>query len=183
LAEQTFLRRVHNLLTASGELWDPCRQTAVRVPRPLRPTHRVNRLVAVRRTAFDQMCRWRWLDDCPHGAEVLFDLRRYTWWGRLRGRVLVELHSLARLELFAAAGYDDGPATRAEVEQILNRSWRRAAAEQIPHLVVLFSPTGWTPEADDFVRGQDDSAFRDPLVSVGLFDQNGLIAGRDLRVV
>jgi hypothetical protein len=73
------------------------------------------------------MRRWRRLDDCPQGAELLFDLCRYTWWGRLRGRVLVEVRSLAHLERFAARGYDDHPATRAEVEQILNRSCRRAA--------------------------------------------------------
>ena len=168
LAEQSFLRSVHNSLAATRQLWDPCRQT--NVPVPLLPTHRINRLVGVRRTAADQLRRWRWLDDCPLGAEVLFDLRRYAWWGRLRGRVFVDVRSLARLERFARKGYDDQPATRAELETLLNRVWRRARMSSTWHLTVLFSPTGWTAESCGFVTGRSPRAFRDPLVSVMLFE-------------
>ena len=47
--------------------------------------------------------------------------------------------------------------------------------QRVQHLLILFSPTGWTAEVRDLVMGQAGSPCQEPLVRVVLFDPAGQV--------
>jgi serine/threonine protein kinase len=166
LAEETFLRLVENSLWPLSEITDPDRNTTIPVKNWSKCVERLT--PAPFPASIDS---WP-IEACPSGAAAQYDLRKRGALGGTLARVVIEARSLARVARFAQQGYDDEPATRMELESLLNSAASRAAASEAWHLLILFSPTGWTAEARDFACGGGTRSFRDRLTSVALFDSD-----------
>jgi hypothetical protein len=158
VVEATFVRLVENLLQALDAVPDPLHQVDVPVrdwSQEARPIERPAGLVP---------------GPGPTSAGLIFDLNTRNWLGKVRGRVVVEVRSLAHRGRLAAEGFDDRPITRLELESLLNDAAHRAAQEDTWHLLIFGSPTGWSPDAHQLATGTGPLPFSDRRVSVVLFD-------------
>ena len=121
LAEETFLRLVENSLPSVQEVPDPLRGQSVRVRDWRKAGCRTRREIPV---LPDDGAVRPWVDRCPRGESLHYDLRWRKPLGGFRARVVIEVANLTHFDRIAADGYDDQPATRAEVETQLNATSR-----------------------------------------------------------
>lgn len=178
LAERTFVRVVEDALQDVTEVRDPLRGITLPVQDWRRVRSPADALSGSWSGAGGAKVVGKSAATCPRGNAVRFDVRQRNLLGRLRGRAVVEVRNLTRVEQYAAAGCDDQPISRQELESFLNDAVRRAARAEAWHLLILASPTGWTKEAVEFATGGNPSSFRDRLVSVVMYQHT---EGRFLR--
>jgi len=172
VAEDTFLRLVANALESVTEMLDPCRQVTFKVGGWSKAARRTLRPARGAPAAASDAADPKAPADGP-GAVVTYDLRRRGL-GWQQARVVVAAHSLARVERFLRDGMDDAPIAQVEIESFLNETAERARREDAWHLVLLFSPTGFAPEASDFALGRGARPFRDRHASAVLFDARSM---------
>jgi serine/threonine protein kinase len=170
-AEKTFLREVASRLQGVTEVVDPRRGTRIEVTDWNTFGHpagaRTRRGVPVPGgVALGRLAPPREL-----GAGMIYHLRRRHWWGRITARATVGVQNLANGEQLTDAEENRHPTNRLELESLLNHVAQHAAGARAWHLFLLRSPTGWTDDARDWATGKGARPFRDPLVSVVLFDE------------
>lgn len=77
---------------------------------------------------------------------------------RMGGRFAIAAIAFADLAEFTAQGFSVAPATRTRLWQFLEEREAAARAGEAFHVVGLGSPTGWTPDAREVVKGGAPSA-------------------------
>ena len=127
LAERTFVRLVEDALQDVTEVRDPLRGVTLRVRDWRRVRRPADALSGSWSGAGGAKAIGKPAASCPRGNAVRFDLRQRNLLGRLRGGAVVEVRNLTRVEQYAAAGCDDQPISRQELESFLNDAARRAA--------------------------------------------------------
>lgn len=170
LAEQTFLRIVEDALHGVTQIRDPLRDFDLPVGDWRKIREQTDRLSQLRPAPGRCEPTDQSQGAFPHGVTLRHEVQQRTLTGGVRGHVLVEACNLARIERFAADDVDAEPLTQMELEGLLNTAARRAADAGAWHVLILASPTGWSPEARDFATGQGLRPFRDRCVSVVLYD-------------
>jgi len=170
LAEQTFLRIVEDALHGVSQIRDPLRDFDLPVGDWRKIREQTDRLSQLRPAWGGRLPPDTSQGAFPRGVTLRHEVRQRNLTGSVRGHVLVEACNLARIERFAGDGADAEPLTQMELEGLLNTAARRAADAGAWHVLILASPTGWSPEARDFATGQGPRAFRDRCVSVVLYD-------------
>ncbi|GAA0541566.1 hypothetical protein ABNG02_13785 [Halorubrum ejinorense] len=68
----------------------------------------------------------------------------------------IELRIQSHLETFARYGADDRPATQADLLEVINDVVRGAEQDDVPGIVAVASPTGWTEAVEKTIQGGDD---------------------------
>lgn len=67
----------------------------------------------------------------------------------------IEIRIQAHLEMFARHGADDRPATQADLLEVINDIVRDAEQDNVPSIVAVASPTGWTNAVEEAIRSGD----------------------------
>ncbi len=171
VAEKSFLRMIESSLRVLNGVADPCRGVTVPVKDWMKVRREVAALSGLPVCGTPPSSAQDSLTHHPFSAHVIFDLRKRNLWGMLKGRVVIEVCNLARVERFVGEGFDDQPVSRTSLESLLNNAAARAVTSDTWHLLILASPTDWTPEARDFLTGKGPRPFRDRLVSVVMFEE------------
>ncbi|QLC35562.1 hypothetical protein EFA46_015140 (plasmid) [Halarchaeum sp. CBA1220] len=70
-------------------------------------------------------------------------------------KLVVEAVVKSNLEAFATNGFDARPAGVDDLLDVVNQTLARAESNDTAHLIGIASPTGWTDEVRDLVRGDD----------------------------
>ena len=68
----------------------------------------------------------------------------------------IELRMQAHLETFARYGADDRPATQADLLEVINDVVRGAEQDDVPSIVAVASPTGWTEAVTETIQRGDN---------------------------
>jgi serine/threonine protein kinase len=171
LAEKSFLRMIEGTLRTRHEVTDPYRGVIVPVKNWSRIRRETGGGCRVTQGETRLSGELESLIRCPSAARVVFDVRKRSLWGTVRGRVVIEICHLANVDRFVREGYDDQPVSRTDLESLLNGTAVRAATSDAWHVLILASSTDWTTEARDFVTGRGPRPFRDRLVSVVIYDE------------
>lgn len=86
----------------------------------------------------------------------------------------IELRMKGHLETFARYGADDRPASRNDLLEVINDVVRGAEQDDVPAIVVIASPTGWTDAVERAVRrGEGNGISFSRQVDIVLVDLNG----------
>jgi len=170
LAEKRFVRTVEQRLEAIAEVADPCRGTKLPVKDWRKIRREAHRLLEMPSDSDSLETNCSAPVRYPSGVRLIHDVRARNLLGRLRGRVVIEALNLAHVERLAADGWDDQPVSREDLEVLLTGTVERAAKAGAWHLLILASPTGWTPEARQYAVGKGVHPFRDRWVSVVLYE-------------
>jgi hypothetical protein len=112
------------------------------------------------------------LEQVPTNLRVWYEVRESGQGETALGATLIlEARVVSRLAEYVREGFDTRPLGLEELTGLLNEYLRTAERTRTAYVVGLASPTGWEPQALDFVASsQVGKAFSHPLVMVCLID-------------